>query len=675
MKRKKISKEISLRILTVVITIFAVFSVIMIFMVGNISLNKQKNDLELQSKAASYQLETFFGKYTTIVEQMALNPDVRKLLTDTKAGDSIQQAPLYQTVYAEMKDDADSDAENILATWVGDIDANVLTQSDGYTSGSDFDITQRSWYEAAQSEETMLTEAYTDASTGKLILSAAAPVYAAGGNQVVGVAGIDISLDHINELFSSYKIGKNGYVILLTKDGTIIYHPNKDNQMKTLSEINVSSQVLNTIQSGKASSIHYKAGSDSKYGYVQEIGSTGYYVLSSLPSGEYFSNLTKSVIVTLILLLLGIGAIIISIQRVAANITKPIIGLNTVAQDLAQGNLDVEMDIQSDNEIGELAESIQKTVDRLKEYINYIDEIAFVLNRLGEGKLKFSLKYEYAGEFGKVKDAMLHISQSLQTMIENIVESSSQVSAGAEDLAKAAQNIAEGASTQAASVQELVATATSVSDTVRENTQEATSAAEETVRVSDMMKNSSDQMDQMMDAMNKITETSNQVVSIIKSIEDIADQTNLLALNASIEAARAGEAGKGFAVVASEIGALADESAKAANNTKELIGVSIDEIKRGTDLASTVVASLQEVMDAVGTVNEKIGKSAENNVVQEHSMEQMKEGIDEISRGVEDNSAAAEEASATSEELAAQAVTLEDLVKNFDMTDDGITVQ
>ena len=674
MKRKKIAKELSLHILAVVVSIFIVFSVIISVMVANISLDAQKNDLELQSKAASYQLETFFQKYTTIVEQMALNPDIRGLLTDTKAGDSIQQAPLYQTVYGEMKDDADSDTENILATWVGDLDANVLTQSDGYTSDSSFDITQRSWYEAAQSEKTMLTEAYTDASTGKLILSAAAPVYATDGKTVAGVAGIDISLDHINELFSSYKIGKKGYVILLTTDGTIIYHPNQENQLKTLSEINVSDQVLKTIQSGKASSIHYKAGSSSKYGYVQEIGSTGYFVLSSLPSGEYFSSLIRCLVVTVVLLLLGVLAIIIAIQRVAGKITKPIIGLNDVAQELARGNLDVDMNIQSDNEIGELAESIQKTVDRLKEYINYIDEIAFVLNRLGDGKLKFSLKYDYTGDFGKVKEAMLHISQSLQDIIENIMESSSQVSAGAEDLAKAAQNIAEGASAQAASVQQLVATSGSVSDMVRENTQDATSAADDTIKVTDMMQNSSEQMNQMMDAMNKITETSNEVVSIIKSIEDIADQTNLLALNASIEAARAGEAGKGFAVVASEIGALADESAKAANNTKDLIGISIREIKRGTQLASTVVASLAEVMDAVKNVNEKMGKSAENNVVQESSMEQMKEGIDEISRGVEDNSAAAQEASATSEELAAQAVTLEELVKNFDMTDDETTV-
>lgn len=602
---------------------------------------------------------------------MALNPDMQEILTETRAGDSILEADNYPDVYKQLQGEVDTDSENILAAWLGDIDANVLTQSDGYTSDSSFDITQRSWYQVTQTGEPMLTEAYTDASTGKMILSAAAPIYAHNSSQIVGVAGVDISLDHINELFSSYKIGNKGFVNMLMSDGTMIYHPNKDYQMKTLSDVGVSDTVLKTLQAGKDAAVKYSTGSSNKYGYVQAIGQTGYYVLSCLPSSEYFSNLVRCLVITVLLLLIGIVAIIVSIRKVAGKITKPIIGLNNVAQKLADGDLDVEMNISSDNEIGGLAESIQKTVDRLKVYINYIDEISGILNRLAEGKLKFTLKYDYEGDFSRVRDAMLNISESLQSMMENIIQSSGQVSAGADDLAKAAQNIAEGASSQAVSLQELVATSDSVTEKVRENAEDAQTAADETVKVTEMMKLSRNQMDQMQDAMNKITDTSNQVVSIIKSIEDIADQTNLLALNASIEAARAGEAGKGFAVVASEIGALADESSKAASNTKNLIGISIDEIKRGSDLAEQVVASMQEVLSALEAVNEKISVSAENSHIQEQSMQQMQLGIDEISRGVEDNSASAQETSATSEELAAQAVTLESLVRHFDVTDEG----
>ena len=668
-KRKQISQEISVRILSVIITIFVLFCAIVAVMIGNISLSSQRNELELQSKSAGNELGTFFKKYTTIVDQMALNPDIQEILTDTKKGDSIKDASLYKDVYAELQADEAYDSDNILAAWIGDIDANVLTQSDGYTSDSSFDITTREWYQVTQTGNTMLTNAYTDASTGKLILSAAAPVYDKTGKTVVGVAGLDIALDHINEQFASYTVGDTGYVILLSEDGTFIYHPNSDYQLKTLKDVGVSDQVINALQNKENTSVKYNIGDSKRFGYIGNIADTNYYVLSCLPSGEYYSSLIKCIVLTVILALIGIGIIVFAIRKVSSAITKPIIGLNDVAQELAQGNLDVELKVQSDNEIGELADSIQLTVNRLKEYINYIDEIAEVLNRIADGKLKFQLKYDYAGDFSKVKDGMMNISKSLQEIVENILEGSAQVSSGADDLAKAAQSIAEGASTQSASIEELVATSTTVMEQVKENTEDARKSVSQTNEVKKMMENSNEQMNQMMEAMNKITETSNEVVGIIKTIEDIADQTNLLALNASIEAARAGEAGKGFAVVASEIGSLAEGSSKAANTTKDLIGVSIEEIEKGNQLATAVMESIAKVMEAVQSVNKQIEKSADNYVLQEQSMEQIELGIEEISRAVEDNSAASEEASATSEELAAQATTLEGLVNRFDLSD------
>lgn len=677
MKKKKqqgkrgIAEEIQVSILSKVVIVFVIVAAVVTFMVGNISLSAQKNDLEMQSKAAAYQLELFFEEYTTVVEQMALNTDVQTLLEETGPGANITESERYATVFNSMKKTAAADSDNIQAVWVGDIDANVLTQSDGYTSGSDFEVTERAWYKAVEKEKTILTDAYVDASTGNVILSAATPVYDQSGQNIIGVAGVDVALDHINEVLSEYKIGNNGFVILATSEGNVIYHPNTDNQQKSLSELNADKTLIQAVEGGKDTSVHYSADGKSKYGYVGRIGSTDYLTISCLPASEYFASLIRCIIIVLLLVIAGIVVIIITIRHLATQLTKPIVALNDVAQELAEGNLDVTLDIASENEIGELADSIQKTVDRLKEYINYIDEISSVLDRLADGKLKFTLKYDYAGEFAKVKTALLHISGSFEQMIKDIIDSSTQVSIGADELSKAAQNIAEGAMTQAASVQELVATTESVSQQVEENTEDAQKSATETSRVTHMMQDSREQMNQMMEAMNKITETSNEVVSIIKTIEDIADQTNLLALNASIEAARAGEAGKGFAVVASEIGSLADDSSKAANNTRDLIEISLQQIDRGSSLAQNVVQSMQDVLDAVEEVNGMIGKSAENNEAQNQSMEQIRVGIEDISKGVEDNSASAEETSATSQELAAQAATLEELVKRFDLKDHG----
>ena len=116
-KKKRIAQEIQSRILTIVIAIFMVVAVVVAVMVGNVSLSAQKNDLEMQSKAASYQLEIFFQEYMTIVEQMALDKDVRTLLTETKAGDKITESADYQTVFHEMEKIAAADSDNIQAVW------------------------------------------------------------------------------------------------------------------------------------------------------------------------------------------------------------------------------------------------------------------------------------------------------------------------------------------------------------------------------------------------------------------------------------------------------------------------------------------------------------------------------------------------------------------------------
>ena len=180
-----------------------------------------------------------------------------------------------------------------------------------------------------------------------------------------------------------------------------------------------------------------------------------------------------------------------------------------------------------------------------------------------------------------------------------------------------------------------------------------------------MMEDSQDLMNQMRRAMDNIQQTSKQVVGIIKAIEDIASQTNLLSLNASIEAARAGEAGRGFAVVAGEIGNLANESARAVNTTRELIGVSLSEIEKGNQLATDVLESLSTAVREMENVNVMIQNSAESAVLQMQSMYKIKDGVEEMAQGVQDNSAMSEETSATSEELAAQAVILTELVRKF----------
>lgn len=471
----------------------------------------------------------------------------------------------------------------------------------------------------------------------------------------------------MTNLLRGYKIGRNGYLLLLSENGTLLYHPQNEYVEKNIREINISQNVADAVSSKSSKFLKYKADGITKYGSLEPAGDSGYLVLSSLPISEYYAMLIAMIIALIILFAAGILLIALSIRRSAANVTKPILELNQTAQQLAAGNLDVQLAITSNDEIGELGESIGKTVSRLKEYIVYIDETAEVLARIADGKLSITLKNDYVGEFQKIKTALLNISSSMNQVMEGINTSSERVSVGASELANASQVLAESAELQAASIEELAATTNSVADHVEESRRDAEASAKETARVTVMIEQNQEKMTMMMDAMNEIRQTSQQVVGIIQTIEEIADQTNLLSLNASIEAARAGDAGKGFAVVADEIGKLALESAKAASSTRNLIEISMEEISKGNAIATDAMNALKDSVSAVDHVNEMIKNTAQNSAIQAESMEQLRTGIDEIARGIQDNSAASQETSATSEELATQANLLNQMVQKFEL--------
>lgn len=665
--RKRIADEIMYQIGKSVILVFLIVAIVAIVMVGWTIMTSKETELTLESSAAANQLTGFLDQYIRGVEQLSVNPEIIDVMRQTGAGDDILQADNMDTVRANLISIANTDPENTMAVWISDLDASVLTQSDGFTSGEGWDVTTREWYKCIDLGKTILTEPYVDSATGKMILSAVSPVYDDTTNTAIGAVGIDISLEHMTEVMSQYKIGRNGYILLLSGSGTFIYHPQNDIIQKNIADIKISQNVVNAVLSSSDVFLRYTVDGVAKYGSVSPAGDTGYIVLSNMPLTEYYSMLIIMVIALIVIFVIGIILIALSIRKSAANLTKPILELNQTAQQLAAGDLDVHLKIDSEDEIGELGESIGKTVARLKEYIVYIDETSEVLAQIADGKLSIQLKNDYVGEFQKVKTALLNISSSMNEVMEGINATSERVSIGASELASAAQLIAEGSEVQAASVEELAATTNTVADHVEESHRDAEASAKETDKVTAMIEQNQEKMTMMMDAMNEIRQTSQQVVGIIQTIEEIADQTNLLSLNASIEAARAGEAGKGFAVVADEIGKLALESSKAASSTRDLIEISMEEISKGNAIATDAMNSLKESVSAVDHVNEMIKKTAENSAVQAANMEQLRIGIDEIARAIQDNSAASQETSATSEELATRAELLNRMVQKFEL--------
>ena len=404
--------------------------------------------------------------------------------------------------------------------------------------------------------------------------------------------------------------------------------------------------------------------------YLQEVMSDSDELLSmNIQMGnEVSTELTVlSRIMIIVILIVIIVAVVIATtyaNYTAKDFEKPIKKVQAATKKLAMGELDIDVQIDTKNELGEMAENFNIAV---KELRTYIETIQCGLTEIGKGDFTVRPNVEFHGDFIALKEAIEHIITSLSSTLLQINEGSDQVALGAEQLAENAQNLAEGATSQAAAVEELTATIEDVAVSAENNAKKADEAYHSAEEFAKIAEQSSQEMKALTEAMERISNTSKEIESIIGEIEDIASQTNLLSLNASIEAARAGEAGKGFAVVADQIGKLASDSAQSAVNTNALIAKSLSEIVQGNEITLRTAEALQEVMEGIKLLADSSKETSVLSSEQANTMAQVQQGIEQIADVVQNNSASAQEASATSQELYAQSENLKALVEYFQL--------
>lgn len=315
----------------------------------------------------------------------------------------------------------------------------------------------------------------------------------------------------------------------------------------------------------------------------------------------------------------------------------------------------------------EVADMVKEATDMASKLNVIINDIGVILGEMASGNytVQSEIRDSYSGDFLRLIESMRGLRNQMTDTLRSIGEASDQVSAGSSNLAESAQHLAEGATEQAGAVEELQATIMSIAETMEKSAEQAEESYIQAKKYADEADNSRVEMNTMVEAMKKINDTSMKIGNIISEIESIASQTNLLSLNASIEAARAGEAGRGFAVVADQIRQLAEQSAKAAVDTRDLIEGSLREIEEGNHAVENASESIQIVVDGIKQIADVSKNLSTMMGDQTVTMRQAEQGVNQISEVVQNNSAAAQESSATSEELSAQAVTLDELVGQF----------
>lgn len=661
-KFRSIKTNLLITLFIVCVLVLSATGALIVKTVSNNFNEKEKEVIYETTHGVSNESGIFFERYITTVKQMAKDKNLQNFFINAKKGEKIKDVEGFMTVAKTVDETQKADSEVILSAYIAEADPSYYIVSPTVYADTGYDITEKDYYKSISEGIVNITDPYVDVVSGNMVITITAPVTVNGRN--VGLTGVDIELDKLINMVGEYKLGESGYFALVSDSNVIVAHKDEDSILKNLNEVGISENLIN-VNNDEIIEYTYK---DQKFiGNAISIGDTGWKIISAMPKSEFTSSTRQISGIIALVFLLSVIILLIVMFIVISKTTKPIKNITNITNKLAAGELDVNIDVKSKDEIGELAKSIESLTSRLKSYIVYIDESVSVLDNLANGNLIVKLNNDYTGEFLKLKKSLINVSETLKETIGKIKESSDSISMNAEHVSTGAQALAQGTTEQASAIEELSAEINEIYTTIVNNAEYAENAGSKALEASKEVEIGNLQMSDMLSAMDEISNSSSEIGKIIKVIDDIAFQTNILALNAAVEAARAGSAGKGFAVVADEVRNLAQKSAEAAKQTTTLIENSINAIKKGTLLADEAGKSLSGIVSKTNETNDLINEIVKASTQQTVSVNQIRSGIEQISSVVQENAATAEASAANSEELSGQVQILNDLVNKFNV--------
>ena len=320
-----------------------------------------------------------------------------------------------------------------------------------------------------------------------------------------------------------------------------------------------------------------------------------------------------------------------------------------IVRAVEQGSLDRRIDTADKQGFFlRLSESINEMVATIG---NTMDDINVVMSALSRGDLTHSIENQYRGAFGDVAESVNETVDKLSQIVGEIRSSAQEVSATAKEILDGNNSLSARTEHQASALEQTASSMEEITSTVKQNSDNAQLANQLAEDARETANKGGEVVSRAVEAMEEINRSSERIAEIIGVIDEIAFQTNLLALNASVEAARAGEQGRGFAVVATEVRNLAQRSATAAKEIKELIQDSVGKVDAGSQLVNQSGETLQEIVNGIRKVGDIVGEIAAASAEQTAGIEQVNAAVTSMDETTQQNAALAEQTSAASQSM------------------------
>jgi methyl-accepting chemotaxis protein len=526
-------------------------------------------------------------------------------------------------------------------------DANGKVVIDSQTKTPDIDLSDREYMKKAiSSGKETVSEVLTSRFTGNPAIFIVYPLK--DGDKIVGTLVGSIKFESISAYASKVKTGQSGYAYMIDKNGLIVYHPDASKILKENASDKANDEfklIIDQMKAGKSSEAFYTYNNVYKYTIFQPVDN--WVIAVTANYDEYMESAigirNNTITIVMISIIIAMACAYLYSTK---GIINPIKKLEKLMRQAGDGDLTVNININSKDEIEELGDSFNDMIKHQEEIVKSVRGAAEQLNAASEEMAASSEEISATTE--EVTATINQVAQDAEKQNESIVDVSG-VLVQLASLVQLAQNRAKSTSSNAINTR-------AVADLGREK-------VEETVKAMNIISSGSEETSKALEAVNSL---SIKVGGIITTINGIAEQTNLLALNAAIEAARAGEHGKGFSVVADEVRKLSEQSNDGAKEitalvsemTKEIknavtaMGQAKNEVKNGVAIVSETDKAFVNIMEAIENIADHVNEILDITGDEVASSDRVVKLINEIATITESNASNSENVSLASEEQA-----------------------